>query len=255
MVGTGVLGDLIAGIQSFARLPRPNLFRNWVDPIAIGCVPWLNDDGVVDALARLSGCCIVISKGASDRRAVDRLAESASPVPSHAIPSLAELGTPDAEGRAPMMLPSGPTRDLVVELGPVRVWGYRGMGRAVPLLHAKVLVLGEIHGHEDDEWDWGVHQTFHPVKAWLGSANWTKGSSDSIEIGLWVDEPSLIDRLSKFVCSMIAASEALDSASPLPTPDLVAAEWDDDAFREASAESRWTESVGDGDYSDGSPAL
>ncbi len=32
-------------------------------PAAIGCVPWLTSEGVVDRLVKLNSCCVVIDKG------------------------------------------------------------------------------------------------------------------------------------------------------------------------------------------------
>jgi hypothetical protein len=43
---------------------------------------------------------------------------------------------------------------MVEELGPVLAAGWRGDPQA-PLLHAKLLVLGDVIGYEDDEFDLG----------------------------------------------------------------------------------------------------
>lgn len=99
------------------------------------------------------------------------------------------------------------------------------------------MVLGDAIGWDSDEWpDWGVHFRFEPKLAWLGSANWTKGAAQHLEFGLWTTDPDLVDSTFQFVVDVIRFSEPFDTATDHPEPELVAAEWDEDAFREAAAE-------------------
>ena len=54
-----------------------------MSPAAIGCVPWLTSEMVVDRLLKLQSCCIVIDKGAS-KHALGQL-NSQSGFPNGAI--------------------------------------------------------------------------------------------------------------------------------------------------------------------------
>lgn len=107
----------------------------------------------------------------------------------------------------------------------------------MPLVHAKLLVLGEAWGFDDDEGpDFGLRTGFKPMRAWFGSANWTTASAEHLEFGLWVDEPTLVDHAFRFLLDLLTFSEPLDTNSDQPSPELVDAEWDDDAFAEYMAE-------------------
>ena len=238
-----VLKHLIQGVDDFASVRRQNTYRAWSDAVAFGCVPWMNHPGLEAALARLSGCCVVISKSGRDMAGARRMQELCAPLPTHGIPGLRELGLRDERGEAPVIGPSGPNRDLVEAVGPVRVAGYSGAGAKgvagggrAPLLHAKMLVLGEIQGFDDDEYDWGVHLRFEARRAWLGSANWTMASESGLEFGVWVDEPTLVRQVADYVCAVITFSEPFGSTCSGPAPDLVHAKWDDEAMAEAAAD-------------------
>ena len=133
------------------------------------------------------------------------------------------------------MTPYGMAGEQVEELGPVRAAGWRGDPQA-RLLHAKLLVLGDVIGYEDDEFDLGVHFSFKPKKAWLGSANWTKGATQHLEFGLWTTDQTLVESTFSFVLGVIRFSEPFDTATDNPEPELVAVDWDEAAFAEAAAE-------------------
>jgi hypothetical protein len=46
---------------------------------AIGCVPWLTSEAVVDRLLKLNSCCVVIDKGASTYAVEELNAQSSFP--------------------------------------------------------------------------------------------------------------------------------------------------------------------------------
>ena len=63
---------------------------------AIGCVPWLNSEAVIDRLDQFKSLCVVIDKGAVSRDAVSRLIGSDDDgfprgFPNSAISALAGL--------------------------------------------------------------------------------------------------------------------------------------------------------------------
>jgi len=195
----------------------------------------MNNERMTAALASMDSTCIVMDKGAGDRRGAEALLAEGNPMPIVYLPGFDEMGKPEPDGSRPIMYPGGMSGKTVEELGPVRSAGWRGDKH--PLLHAKLLVLGDAIGWESDEFpDWGVHFRFEPSKAWLGSANWTTGSAQHLEFGLWTTDLSLVEHTFKFVLDVIRFSEPFNTEADHPEPELVAAEWDDEAFYEAVSE-------------------
>ena len=78
---------------------------------------------------------------------------------------------------------------------------------AAPLVHAKLLLLGEAGEGEGDFGEQVLY--FAPRKAWLGSANFTLNSRRSLESGL---------------------------EDVHPVPERIPVEYDDEAMREALRE-------------------
>lgn len=231
-----VVDDLVDGVVEFARRPRRNSYRRWEMSAAVGCVPWMNNERMTAALASMDAACIVMDKGAGDRRGAEALLTGGNPMPIVYLPGFDEMAKPAPDGRRPIITPGGMSGETVEELGPVRAAGWRG-DRQAPLLHAKLLVLGDAIGWDSDEYpDFGLHFHFEPKKAWLGSANWTKGSIHHLEFGLWTTDPRLVEHTFKFVLDVIRFSEPFHTATDHPEPELVAAEWDDEAFLEAASE-------------------
>ena len=208
-----VLDSLVEGVVAFATRPQVSTYRRWSMSAAIGCVPWMNNERLTASLATLGGCFIMIDKGANDVRAVHALQSSGHALPTMYLPGFDEVGATAADGRAPVIGPWGMSGGSPPEeLGPVRVAGWRG-DRKAPLVHAKLLVLGDAWGYDNDEdGEWGPQNRFRPVRAWLGSANWTRGATDHLEFGLWVDEPKLVDHTFSFLLDVLKFSEPLGSA-------------------------------------------
>ncbi|TMQ99253.1 hypothetical protein ETD83_18035 [Actinomadura soli] len=93
------------------------------------------------------------------------------------------------DGQAPIIGPSFPAPDI--QLPTLRTLGYRKIGdRLVPILHTKMLLLGELWWHDEDELG-GVDDviSFRPQRLWLASANGTSSSRENLEFGLWLDDP------------------------------------------------------------------
>lgn len=193
---------------------------------AIGCVPWLDDDAVADRLIKLGSCCVVIDKPSSIKPAAVRLKRRGTPIFNREFSGL-EMTTPDA----PRWL--GPSSNLPEhELGPVRVAGF---AKKHPILHAKVLVLGDVA-------DFGCPEFFYEAwhftarAVWCGSANWTKGSRSNLEVAQLSDEPELVRTMESFVEDVIRFSEPIEMHQVFdPEPNLAACEFDDDAMAEACA--------------------
>jgi len=231
-----VVDDLIDGVVAFASQPHESSHRRWSMPAAIGCVPWMSHERMTAALATLGGCCIVITKGANDLRAAQALYVNGHALPTLYLPGFDEVGLVRPDGQRPIIGPSGMAGESLDELGPVRRAGWRG-DRSAPLIHAKLLVLGNAWGYDNDEdGEWGLQFRFRPRRAWLGSANWTQGAAEHLEFGMWTDESQLVEHTFQFLLDMLKFSEPLDTANDHPYPELLDAEWDEVAFTEYLAD-------------------
>jgi hypothetical protein len=94
--------------------------------------------------------------------------------PSGALPELRDLVVRE-DGEVPVVGPSSPIR--TPWLPELRTVGYRETGnRLVPILHAKMLLLGELWRHDEDDFGIADMTGFRPQRLWLGSVNGTASS-------------------------------------------------------------------------------
>jgi hypothetical protein len=92
-------------------------------PAAIGCVPWLTSEAVVDRLVNLNSCCVVIDKGAS-RHALGEM--TAQGFPNAAITRLEGMMPATVDGDAPLIIgPYTPREATWHEIEAIRVAGNR----------------------------------------------------------------------------------------------------------------------------------
>lgn len=109
-------------------------------------------------------------------------------------------------------------------------------GQVLPLVHAKLLVLGVVHETDEhpagyvDDW-----RFFEPRRVWLGSANLTHNSRRGLEFGLWSTDTQLAEHALRFMADLLAYSEPLGSTAANPNPEYDAVEFDEEAMREAYA--------------------
>ncbi len=204
------------------------------NPAAIGCVPRLDSEAVVDRLLQMTAVCVVLDKGAALLPA--RLVNSELGFPNAALPRLHDM-TPAANGEALLVGPYTSSEATEHDIEPVRVVGWRGAGRK-PLLHAKLLVLGEIdvvsYGPDDGPGLEGLR--FLPQSVWWGSANWTERSRSHLEVGFMCNDPSLAGEATDFIADVIAFSEPVGTTCAGPEPNLLRVQYDDDAMAEADRE-------------------
>ena len=122
----------------------------------------------------------------------------------------------------------------------MRTVGWLDEAKNTPILHAKMLVMGRIewkdYGHPDYGED--IRAEFRPLTVWLGSANWTGGSTNHLEFGIVSRDAKLLSTATDFVADVIAFSEPLDSKCVGPEPNMVGYEVDDAAMWEASENQR-----------------
>lgn len=204
----------------------------------------MTHEKVIDRLGHFQACVIMTKPrpGARLPSRIIRYATDGEGFPKEALYQLDDWGPKSPDGQAPAI---GPWSRLPIEsdpLGPVRVVGYRG--NMVPLLHTKLLVLGVIYWLEDDEWTWTERLTFRPQRVWWGSANFTKGAESHLEMGTLSDDSALVEHAAEYMIDLIRLSEPFHSESYWPTPDIVAGDWDDDAFSEYAAEVYWDDEEG-----------
>ena len=54
-----------------------------------------------------------------------------------------------------------------------------------------------------------------------------------LEVGWWSEDPEVLAESTAFLCDVLAISEPLGSNAPMPEPELLPVEFDDDAMVEA----------------------
>ena len=223
--------NVIAGLVESIKAHVDNTWRSRQYPLVIGCAPWVSDSEVCQALMDVRTCIVI---GKPDRplaRCVRDLAARGTPVHKTDLSGLNLLALPTEDGSAPIGLAGDDPQPSVweghdLELGPVRVAGYRKQrpSEDIPLVHAKVVVFaygGEFPDAGPLGEDWaGVI----PTSVWWGSANLTRQSRTShLEFATWTNDPQLTHAAWTFVTEIIAFSERLlDGPTPIePRPELV----------------------------------
>lgn len=109
----------------------------------------------------------------------------------------------------------------------------------VPIVHAKILLLGTMmwtdehpSGHVDD------HIWFEPECLWVGSANFTRSSRRSLEMGLWTSEPKLLTAARQFLTTLVSISEPLGTGPDIVDPELEPVQFDHEAFLDYLADDQ-----------------
>lgn len=230
--GRGVVEDLVAGMTGYLQGFR---YSSRMTPAALGCVGWLTDDEVVQTLLQFGSCCVVVDKPAGRSWAERKLRQAGPGFETAALRRLDGLQPRDEAGRPRVIGPYSVYEP--VRFQSLRVAGYQQEGAVKPLLHAKMLVLGSLVWHDEDAL--GHPQdvvVFRPRLLWTGSANWTKNARRSIEVGAWINDPALLEHATDFLIDVLALSEPWDSTALRPAPELVAVDYDDDAFADYLAE-------------------
>jgi hypothetical protein len=249
-VGRDVLRGLIRGIDEAIEAPRRSKSRD-LGPCLIGCAPWMNDPELLERLKRLSGACIVLTKKGRTKRDQEKLAElhqvnaEAPGLYTGAFPDLFEYA-PRVDGEPKIVGPYDPMSGTV--LPSIRTIGFRKLDdHLVPLMHAKLALLGELWWHDEDALG-HVDDVygFRPRRLWVSSANFTRASRRSLEHGFWTTDPQLVQGYERFLLKLVAASEGLHGEDE-PHPELLPVEFDDEAMAEAAAEMAGDEDEEEGE--------
>jgi len=121
-------------------------------------------------------------------------------------------------------------------LPPLRAIGYRKTGNGlVPILHTKMVLLGEVWWHDEDEFGDADVIGFRPQRLWVASANGTASSRRNLEFGFWLHDPELLRQAMQFLTELLSHSEEFDPDADVLEPGLVEPDYDDAAFAEALA--------------------
>ncbi|MFE3143373.1 hypothetical protein [Streptomyces scopuliridis] len=238
--GTNVLAGLIEGIDEFRRDLEQQQRSRSLGPAMLGAFLWVDDAELLQRIAEFPSACVVVSKQPRGKYHTERLLKVAEAVkdaaglPAWAFSELEELRL-HQDGKAPVLGPGSPQERI--RLSALRTLGYRKAGNhLVPILHTKMMLLGELWWHDEDALGGVADVTgFTPHRLWLGSANGTGSSRRSLEFGLWLDDPGLLKAARRFLVEVLAHSEDLDPDSNDLTPDLVVPDYDDEAMWEAMA--------------------
>jgi len=191
----------------------------------------------------MANVCVVITKQPQKRKsspemaALQRLAAN-NGLAQSAYPKLVDLA-PRQAGRPMVVGPFTPQwTDREIEA--VREVGFRRVdGNLVPIVHAKIMLLGRMLWTDEHPSGHLVEQLYlQPQRLWMGSANFTKSSRSSLEMGLWTSDPALLSAAEAWLLSLIAISEPLGVGGDNLDPELVPVEFDDaaigDYLREAA---------------------
>jgi hypothetical protein len=237
--GRDVLNGLVVGIEDFrAEAARKPPFRT-LGAAMLGAFLWLDDPELIERIADFPHACVVITKQSRGKYQQARLAklqpilERSRGFPADALPELSSLMLREDE-HAPVVGPHTPSAHL--RLPALRTIGYRRIGdKLVPILHTKMILLGHVWWHDEDEFGLADVIGFRPQRLWLGSANGTASSRANLEFGVWLDDPALLRAATRFLAEVMRHSEELDPDAHEMKPELVEPDYDDVAFAEVAA--------------------
>lgn len=177
-------------------------------PVVVGCVAWLTDYAVLEALATREAVSIIVQKedflkpdsGRSKsklRRLYDALPDDAQ---RHNFPYIGKYSF-CGDSYCP----------------PIRCVGNHNSERkpAFPRMHNKFLVFCEMIRREDDGHEYFVPS---PVKVWTGSYNISDNATRSWENAILIDDPAIADAYAKEFAQIFGFSERLDWSAAWVAP-------------------------------------
>jgi hypothetical protein len=250
--GRDVLQGLVAGIDDFLVL-REDRWRRYrsFGPALLACAPWIDDEPLLERLSHFTAASVVMTKQVRNRWQLEKLQrlqainERTAGLPVRPFRYL-DWYAPKVDGEPLVVGPSGPDPDGTV-LPTIRTLGYRKVGGqdSPPLIHAKLVLLGQLWWHDEGEFGVEDIEGFEAKRLWISSANFTNSSRRSLEFGYWTEEPELLDGAERFLLKLVRASEGLDPDADVIDPDLLLIEFDDEAMIEAMQDAEWPEDEAD----------
>jgi hypothetical protein len=116
----------------------------------LGSAMWIDDEELIEKLQQLSAACIVVKKQGRNLKKLEPLAalnERTPGVPVRAFSALSGLA-PRVDGQPNVVGPCSPMFDGTVPT--IRTLGFRRIGDLVPIVHAKLALLGHLWWHDED---------------------------------------------------------------------------------------------------------
>ncbi len=172
--------------------------------LVVGCVAWLTHPAILQALARIEACKIVVQKE-------DFLRPDSKP---SRIKSLyAQIPNRFCQ----WWLPGCHLNTHGSIEGAIRCVGYHNAERkaAVPRMHHKFLVF-----FKRDQPKVGYHEgNFIPRAVWTGSFNLTHNATDSFENAVVLSDPEIIRGYINEFIQVLSLSEPLDWTKPWCAPE------------------------------------
>jgi hypothetical protein len=236
--GTAVLEDLIAGIDEFRAAATAQISHRMLGPGMLGAFAWLDDQQLLNGIGKYPHAYITFTKQLrpfppAKRARLQTVLDRCPGFPADALPEFDGLVLCDQDGQPHTVGPSTPRPHLQVPA--LRTVGYRRTGnRLVPLLHAKMVLLGDLCWHDEDDFGPADILSFRPQRLWIGSANGTYSSRFSLEFGCWQTEPELLKQAEQFLIKVVAHSERIDPDADDMEPDLAQPVYDVVAMAEAA---------------------
>jgi phosphatidylserine/phosphatidylglycerophosphate/cardiolipin synthase-like enzyme len=183
----------------------------------VGCVAWMTDPDIIDALNRTPGLSIIVNKAAPGGALAGGLLYR---LQSNRSPNLLFAGS-RSDLRFYLTSQSRP----VDALDRVRCIGFHAPNTSgTPLMHHKFLVACDIR----DGWDIlstksnDRYAELAPSAVWTGSYNFTSAAAqDHLENALVIDRPSIAERYLEMWEQLYIRSEPLGTSHGSLTPDHV----------------------------------
>jgi hypothetical protein len=191
-------------------------------PAVVGCVAWLTNHHILDALSDCLAVSIVIQKEEFYRRAGSDRAEGPGSLrhrydrlPSKLNRFYENIGI--LTGMEPLFKPG---RADAARIEAVRcVGGFNRQGSAsFPRMHHKFIVLCHLDARDPACVGSGLSQLI-PYEVWTGSFNFTANATRSFENVVRMHEPTLAAAYALEWSNLAAISEPLDWSSDDPSPE------------------------------------
>ncbi|HEY5180662.1 MAG TPA: hypothetical protein VIJ07_12980 [Dermatophilaceae bacterium] len=234
--GLDVLRGLVSGLQAAASARRTE--RSW-GPGVLASTMWMDDPELIEVLGRMANICVVVTKqhrAKYERPETQPLRDLATSngLAHDAYPELFEYAIGES-GEGLVVGPGTPNWRESTEIHAVREVGFRKSGqRLVPIVHAKIALLGRMRWTDEHPSGYAVDQlSFEAERLWIGSANFTRSSRRGLEMGMWTTDAQLMAGAREFLLNLVAISEPLGTGPDTPAPELLPVSYDDAAMSEA----------------------
>lgn len=162
----------------------------------VGCVAWLTNTPILEALSQCSGCQFVVQT--EDWLRPDSgdytLARQRDLI--RALPALENYS-----------LPRVPSVCSLFELDPIRLSGIpRNDSRNQPRMHHKFAIFGNRKPHTEESGCWDIE--YHTV--FTGSFNWTRNATMSLENGLILKGREIVDAYCREYFQILLTSRKIE---------------------------------------------